>query len=283
MKIVEKREFINGWVAAVELYDGKLIETTATCLPFSTEMRGTGNTDNKAVDWNQDKDFWNEKFMIGVSTQSGCPVQCKFCAVNDLTERQGWRNLSAVEILEQVHLAIAETGRNPKDSKLFRVLFTRMGEPSLNHDNVLSAVVMLKSLYPNVRIQLSTVGLAANAIDFIKGIRAVEQIFNDEQFIELQLSIHSTDNNYRKWLQNEGVCNNKTLAQIAGCYFREIPDRKWKITLNFSLAEDTPFDIEDLKFQFDHRYFFIKVSNINDNCVSQKNSLVSLIQDRNVV
>lgn len=83
MKEIRRNTFTNGFVAALKLEDGYKIETTATCLPLSTEMRGTNKTSNEAVDYNNFKDcHWKEKFMIGVSTQSGCAMKCKFCCVN---------------------------------------------------------------------------------------------------------------------------------------------------------------------------------------------------------
>ena len=72
MKEINKKFFANGFVSVMQLDDGKLIETTSTCLPGQTEIRNTKNADNK-VDINAfSVKNWQEKWTIGVSTQSGC-------------------------------------------------------------------------------------------------------------------------------------------------------------------------------------------------------------------
>ena len=77
MKELNTKLFTNGFVSVLQLDDGKLIETTSTCLPGQTEIRLTHNKDNK-VDPNAfSVDNWKEKWTVGVSTQSGCPIRCK--------------------------------------------------------------------------------------------------------------------------------------------------------------------------------------------------------------
>ena len=72
MKEINKKFFANGFVSVIQLDDGKLIETTSTCLPGQTEIRNTKHVDNK-VDINAfSVDNWKEKWTIGISTQSGC-------------------------------------------------------------------------------------------------------------------------------------------------------------------------------------------------------------------
>ena len=287
MKELRRRTFTNGFVAVLELHDGMKIETTATCLPISTEMRGTDKTDNVAVDYNNfNEGHWKEKFMIGISTQSGCSMKCKFCNVNKLTEKQGYRNLTSSEMIEQVQWAINASGYDPKDSQLFRVLFTRMGEPSCNIDNVIEAIRGIKALYPEVRIQISTIGVNKLVEKLVKELVSIQIDFK-EHFIELQFSIHSTDDNFRKWLQSPKVASNK-LLNAYGYYYNttleafDIPV-KWKVTLNFALAIDTPFDSAVLKSQFSTDYFFVKISPVNENEVSEENNLKTLIQNANVI
>lgn len=290
MKTIAKKEFANGFVALCELPDGKRIETTATCLPLHTEMRGTARTTNTVKDdYNAfTKEHWAEKAMVGVSTQSGCPVKCKFCAVNELTESQGWRNLIADEICEQVEWAIEqvreETGYDMSQAKLFRILLTRMGEPALNRKSVIAAITRLHERYPNARIQVSTIGFGEFSRKLVCEL-AMLQAKAGEQFIELQFSIHSTSDLYRQWLQHNGVTSNNFLGRLAWdyndylrCHDVEV---KWKITLNFALTTETPFDIVELQNQFDQKDVFIKVSPINENTVTEKNNIKGLILQTN--
>ncbi|MDD5223211.1 MAG: 23S rRNA (adenine(2503)-C(2))-methyltransferase RlmN [bacterium] len=65
-------------------------------------------------------------FSLCVSSQAGCPLACAFCATGGRGFR---RNLTAAEILGQIHLILAE--RAAAD-RLGNVLFMGMGEPLLN-------------------------------------------------------------------------------------------------------------------------------------------------------
>ena len=65
---------------------------------------------------------------VCVSSQSGCPLTCTFCATGPM---KFGRNLTASEILDQVlHFRRIE----PVD----HLVFMGMGEPMMNLDNVLA-------------------------------------------------------------------------------------------------------------------------------------------------
>lgn len=286
MKAINSKQFANGYVSVIQLDDNKLIETTSTCLPGQTEIRNTKRTDNK-VDINAfSVENWKEKWTVGVSTQSGCPVRCKFCAVNKLTDKQGWRNLSTDEIVGQVDYAVSEAqkingGLDPNDSGIFRILFTRMGEPALNISSVVSAIIRLKDRYPKARIQISTIGISKSG-ELVRALMDLEKIYGYD-WLELQFSIHSTDDKFRKWLQSNSVMSNEKIGSLAATWYNAVPNRPWKATLNFALAKDTPFVPGELGKQFDSKTVFIKVSPINENPVSDENSLETLFKYENSI
>src|ERR671916_2150122 len=84
-----------------------------------------------------------------VSSQSGCPLTCTFCATG--TMRFG-RNLTASEILDQaLHFRRVE----PID----HLVFMGMGEPMMNLDHVLAAARRLPDIgVTHRRTTISTVG-----------------------------------------------------------------------------------------------------------------------------
>jgi 23S rRNA (adenine2503-C2)-methyltransferase len=103
---------------------------------------------------------------ICISTQVGCPVDCKFC----LTALLGLeRSLTAGEIVGQVLLVAAAHGLTPTDGRLNLVMMG-MGEPLLNLANVLKASRIL--LDPNgvgmspKRITVSTAGIIPKIEEF---------------------------------------------------------------------------------------------------------------------
>jgi 23S rRNA (adenine2503-C2)-methyltransferase len=117
--------------------------------------------------------FRDGRRSVCVSSQSGCPLTCTFCATGQMRFR---RNLTAWEILDQaLHFRRAE----PID----HVVFMGMGEPMLNVDAVLEAARRLPDLgVTHRRTTVSTVG-------WLPGLRR----FVDEvgEPIRLALSLHA--------------------------------------------------------------------------------------------
>jgi 23S rRNA (adenine2503-C2)-methyltransferase len=100
-----------------------------------------------------------ERSTVCISTQVGCPVDCKFC----LTALLGLeRNLTAGEIVGQVLRVAADRGLEANVDRLNIVLMGQ-GEPLLNLANVIKATRLLTdpqgvSISPR-RITLSTSGI----------------------------------------------------------------------------------------------------------------------------
>src|SRR6478609_8212462 len=100
---------------------------------------------------------------ICISTQVGCPVDCKFC----MTALMGLeRNLTAGEIVGQVVFVARENGllsdRDTSGSRL-NIVMMGMGEPLLNLESVLKATRILVDPrgvgLSEKRITLSTAGI----------------------------------------------------------------------------------------------------------------------------
>jgi hypothetical protein len=108
----------------------------------------------------------------------------------------------------------------------------------------------------------------------------LETIYGKD-WLELQFSIHSSDYSYRKWLQSKLVVDNKELGDLIKYYYNSIPNRSWKVTLNFALSEDTPFIPSDLLTQFDKDTVFIKISPINENVSSDESGIKTLFHYKN--
>ena len=102
---------------------------------------------------------------ICISSQIGCPVDCKFC----LTALLGLeRNLTAGEIVGQILFVAGAHGLSPRDSRM-NVVMMGMGEPLLNLDNVLKASRILLDpdgvgMSPK-RITVSTAGIIPKIVE----------------------------------------------------------------------------------------------------------------------
>ena len=112
---------------------------------------------------------------ICVSSQSGCPLTCSFCATGAM--RFG-RNLRAGEILDQVlHFRRLEPVNH--------LVFMGMGEPMLNLDEVLAAARRLPDIgITPRRTTISTVGWLPGLTRFVSEV---------EEPIRLALSLHAAD------------------------------------------------------------------------------------------
>ncbi|MFN8188196.1 MAG: 23S rRNA (adenine(2503)-C(2))-methyltransferase RlmN [Gaiellales bacterium] len=125
--------------------------------------------------------FRDGRRSICVSSQSGCPLTCSFCATGSM--RFG-RNLSTSEILDQaLHFRRLE----PID----HCVFMGMGEPMMNLDAVLEACDRLPDLgVTHRRTAISTVG-------WLPGLRH----FLDTPIpVRLALSLHAPDDELRSRL-----------------------------------------------------------------------------------
>jgi 23S rRNA (adenine2503-C2)-methyltransferase len=119
---------------------------------------------------------------VCVSSQSGCPLTCSFCATGAM--RFG-RNLKPWEILDQVlHFRRLE----PVD----HLVFMGMGEPLLNLDAVLAAARRLPDVgITHRRTTLSTVGWLPALRRFVDEV---------EEPIRLALSLHAANPHLRSRL-----------------------------------------------------------------------------------
>jgi 23S rRNA (adenine2503-C2)-methyltransferase len=102
---------------------------------------------------------------VCISTQVGCPVDCRFC----MTALMGLeRNLTAGEIVGQVLFVARDNGALGEGSR-FNVVMMGMGEPLLNLPNVVKATRLLTDpggigLSPR-RITLSTAGIIPKIVE----------------------------------------------------------------------------------------------------------------------
>jgi 23S rRNA (adenine2503-C2)-methyltransferase len=162
---------------------------------------------------------------ICISSQVGCPVDCKFC----LTALMGLeRNLTAGEIVAQVLYIARENGLKPADGRMNLVMMG-MGEPLLNLDNVLKATRLLTDrngigMSPK-RITVSTSGIIPN----------IEEMGSAEIRPKLAISLNASTEEQRRELMP--ITRKYHLADlIAAC--RAYPLRPWeKLTFEYVLLK----------------------------------------------
>jgi len=113
-----------------------------------------------------------------VSSQCGCPVDCKFC----LTGIAGFkRNLSVAEIVMQILYA------NRDGNPIRNLVFMGMGEPLLNYNHLRKAVAILTAPWGfdigKRKFTISTSGFK----------KTIQQLIDDEWFVNLAFSVGSAN------------------------------------------------------------------------------------------
>jgi len=124
-----------------------------------------------------------DRTVICCSTQSGCPVGCRFCGTGNFFIR----SLTADEIVDQVKTLMDTTGVKSEDMGRLQIMFMSMGEPLLNKQGLVGALRQLHALYPTAALLIST---SAPDVDY----SWVRRISAEIPTVGLQFSVHeSTD------------------------------------------------------------------------------------------
>jgi 23S rRNA (adenine2503-C2)-methyltransferase len=214
-----------------------------------------------------------EKWIINVSTQFGCPVKCRFCdAAGDYRG-----NCSAQEILDQVTAAAARHPDLIARCRKLKVHFARMGEPALN-DAVLEAIERLPAVLPakNLWCCVATVAPAGRR-EWFDALAGLQRRLYPGRF-QLQFSINSTDERERLAMMPIALEDLSRIAARGAKHFRP-GDRKPSV--NFALARDAAFDPRVIIRLFDPRIFAVKLTPLNPTFASARNGLRTILRGEN--
>jgi 23S rRNA (adenine2503-C2)-methyltransferase len=178
-----------------------------------------------------------------VSSQSGCPLTCTFCATGAM--RFG-RNLTAWEILDQ---ALHFRRREPVN----HAVYMGMGEPFLNVDAVLASAARLPDLgITHRRTTISTVG-------WMPGLRRfVDEV---DQPIRLALSVHAADEPKRSELMP--VNDRYPLEEVLAECRRYVELRRRKVFVEYVMlagVNDSAADARALAAAIDGRSFKVDLT-----------------------
>jgi 23S rRNA (adenine2503-C2)-methyltransferase len=113
-----------------------------------------------------------------ISTQVGCPLDCKFCATGLMGYK---RNLTSGEIVDQYLLAAKEYGKE----NITNIVYMGMGEPLINFDHTLNSLrIFTSKLNEGIsknRITVSTSGIP----------HKIKELADSGLKVKLALSLHS--------------------------------------------------------------------------------------------
>lgn len=271
-------EYRKGKLETLSIGDyGKSKNIKADFLGYTNEINGVPNGECIPL---------QEKWVITLSTQYGCPEKCTFCDV----PKVGFKGNATVDDLKKQLFNAIECFPEVRYTDRLNIHFARMGEPVYNIDSIYLFCGWLKSQAKqeliakyNLRIEVihpvfttmmpknANTGISPNMIedaiwDWSKDIKYT--IFNGQA--GLQLSINSTNEEQRKEMYQNRAMSLEEISKIA----KELPEpigRKY--CLNFALADGYETDGEKLKELFDPKYWMVKITPIHNNNSCRKNGI----------
>ncbi len=177
-----------------------------------------------------------------LSSQSGCPLTCTFCATGAM---QFGRNLTASEIVDQaLHFRRREAVNH--------AVYMGMGEPFLNVDNVLASALRLPEIgITHRRTTVSTVGWLPGLTRFVDEV---------EQPIRLALSLHAADPALRSELMP--VNDRYPLADVLAECLRYFELRRRKVFVEYVMlagVNDSPAHARALAASLDPKAFKVNL------------------------
>lgn len=175
-----------------------------------------------------------ERNTLCISTQVGCPLDCKFCATGLMGYK---RNLSVGEIVDQYLLVAKELGKD----HLTNIVYMGMGEPLLNFDATLKSIEIftheLTKGLSRTRITVSTAGIPAK----------IKELADSGFRVKVAFSLHSAFESTRTKIMpiNKKYSLEQNIAALK--YYTQ--QTKTRITFEYTMLKginDRPEDIKAL-------------------------------------
>jgi 23S rRNA (adenine2503-C2)-methyltransferase len=206
---------------------------------------------------------YQERTVICCSTQSGCPIGCRFCGAGD----NFIRSLSADEIFSQPQRLLNDTGVDLSTMDRLQIMFMSMGEPLLNLKELIPAMQRLYEVYPKAALLIST---SAPRVDYEPLMYAASTI----PTIGLQFSVHESTDEARNLLIP--FPSKLTIAEMAtkGEEFLARSGRRPFFNYCAHDKNNTVEDVERLVAKFDPKVFNATISVIceRDESVAAANA-----------
>lgn len=242
---------------------GKDANIKADFLGITRELNGVPNGEVMPL---------TEKWVITISTQYGCSMNCKFC---DVPKVGPGKNATYNDLIGQIETALS---MHPEitATKRLNIHFARMGEPTWNLDVLQCARDIRKAIRPYIGRSLvhpvvSTMLPKANKnlIPFLQEWVEIKN-YDYRGCAGLQFSINSTDDAQREYLFSGNSLSLSEISEIG----KLLPDPVGrKYALNFALADDTIINADKLASLFSPHKFMIKITPLHKTNACEDNKL----------
>ena len=213
-----------------------------------------------------------EKWVVTISTQYGCSMNCRFC---DVPKVGKGLNATYDDVKNQV-LSALSLHPEVKATKRLNIHYARMGEPTWNR-NVLDFTKDVRKIIRPI-IGRSLVHPVISTM-LPKDNKFLNEYLNDWVEIKndvfrgdagLQFSINTTDDKQREYLFSG---NSHTLEEISKIGdMLDMPVGR-KYALNFALGDDFNVDAEKLRDLFNPNKFMVKITPIHITNACKSNNI----------
>lgn len=213
----------------------------------------------------------SEKWVITISTQYGCSMNCRFCDVPKVGKGV---NATYDDLKNQIVTGIS-LHPEVKSTKRLNVHYARMGEPTWNRNVLEFTRNMGKELYPYIGRSLihpvvSTMLPKANKglIEYLTEWMEIKN-YDFRGDAGLQFSINSTSDKEREDMFSGNTLTLAEVSEIGKCL--DMPKGR-KITLNFAVA-DYEVNAEKLRDLFDPMKFIVKLTPMHKTHTAIENGI----------
>lgn len=171
---------------------------------------------------------YEDRTVICCSTQSGCPVGCRFCGAGDYFVR----SLKFDEIVYQVDYCLQSQNIDASKIQKFQIMVMSMGEPLLNFKELEKAFDILHEKYPHAKLLISSI---APKIDYEPVIKMSERIPN----VGLQFSVHeSYDEKRNELIPFQNKLSLSEIAEVGEVFLLRTGRKPF---FNYCAKEDNSF------------------------------------------
>ena len=270
MKIVRKIKVPTGDILIVEADKGKLEflsigdygksnNIKADFLGFTDDINGVSNSGILPL---------KEKWVITISTQYGCSMNCTFC---DVPKVGRGINATIHDLVGQFDLA---RSLHPEViNGRINLHYARMGEPTWNPAVIDSAYMIACGLDDFKFHPVISTMMPKNNKKLFKFLSDwLDYKFRHDGDAGLQLSINSTDEKARDKMFSDNTMRLKDISDMFFDLLSTYELKGRKIALNFALTGDK-IDAEKLRELFTPRYFMCKITPIHATKSCEENNI----------
>mgnify|MGYP000869312968 CR=1 FL=1 len=214
-----------------------------------------------------------EKWVVTLSTQYGCSMNCKFC---DVPKVGKGINATYDDLKNQIVEAM-KIHPEVKATKRLNIHFARMGEPSFN-PNVLAVTYDLRRIIRpfigrSMVHPVFTTMLPRSNKGLLKALNEWTIDIKNDFFrgdAGLQLSINSTND-----AQRDDMFNNNALSlnKVSSIGKGLIEPKGRKYTLNFALADEYEVNVEKIRDLFEPKKFLVKITPLHKTISCDENNI----------